>query len=253
MNWIAGLFLLVMMTFSQAALAAPVVLFDEAHGQPFLASGERPLDLSSLAKVFSTAGFEVRTASQRLDNDCLADVSVLVSSGPFQPYTPEEIAAIKGFVERGGGLAVMLHIAPPATALLHALEVDFANGTLREQSHVLGDNRQDFLVRDLADHPLNAGLKEFAVYGAWALRGTAPGVEVVASTSAHSWIDLNRDGKLSVGDAVQPFGVAAAGTLGRGRFVVFGDDALFQNRYLDDRNHALAGNLVRWLQAGGAQ
>ena len=250
MNWFATLFFLAMITLPQAALAVPVVLFDEAHGQPFLASGERPLDLSSLAKVFSTAGFEVRTTSQRLDTESLTGVSVLVSSGPFQPYTPEEVAVIKGFVERGGGLAVMLHIAPPATGLLQALEVDFANGTLREQSHVIGDNRQDFKVCDLTEHPLNAGLKEFAVYGAWALRGTAPGVDVVARTSAHSWIDLNRDGKLSVGDAVQPFGVAAAGTLGHGHFVVFGDDALFQNRYLDESNRTLAGNLVRWLPAG---
>jgi hypothetical protein len=30
--------------------------------------------------------------------------------------------------------------------------------------------------------------------------------------------------------------------------VVFGDDALFQNRFLDGNNRVLAGNLARWLQ-----
>lgn len=231
----------------QTVSAAPVVLFDEGHGQPFLASGERPLDLSALAGVFTVAGYEVRTSSQPLDSSQLAGIDVLISSGAFQPFTSEEVAAVLAFVERGGGLAVMLHIAPPLAGLLHALEVDFTNGTLREQSNVIGENRQDFRVRDLSSHPLNDGLQDFAVYGAWALRGTVPAVAIVAQTGAHGWVDLNRDGKLSAGDAVQPFGVAVAGTFGLGRFAVFGDDALFQNRYLEGSNRALAVNLARWL------
>ena len=253
MKWTRILVFLVFMLLPQALLAAPVVLFDEAHGQPFLASGERPLDLSALAGVFAAAGCEVRTTSLPLDAKQLAGVDVLVSSGAFQPFTAEEIATVRAFLARGGGVAIMLHIAPPLADLLHALDVDFTNGTLREQSHVIGENRQDFMVRDLAEHPLTAGLQEFAVYGAWALRGTAPSVAVVARTGAHGWIDLNRDGKLSVGDAVQPFGVAVAGTLEGGRFAVFGDDALFQNRHLEGSNRALAANLVRWLSVPKGQ
>ncbi len=38
-----------------------------------------------------------------------------------------------------------------------------------------------------------------------------------------------------------------AGTAGQGRFVVCGDDALFQNRFLDADNQLLANQLVRWL------
>ncbi|NJC87270.1 MAG: DUF4350 domain-containing protein [Desulfuromonas sp.] len=249
MRWWLCLLLFGLLWLPQAVLAAPVVLFDEGHGQPFLARGERPLDLSALAGVFATAGYEVRTTSQPLESAQLTGIDVLISSGAFQPFTPEEVSAVRAFVERGGGLAVMLHIAPPLAGLLHTLEVDFTNGTLREQSNVIGSNRQDFRVRDLAPHPLNDGLQDFAVYGAWALRGTVPAVEIVARTGAHGWVDLNRDGQLSVGDAVQPFGVAVAGTFGFGRFAVFGDDALFQNRYLEGSNRALAVNLAGWLAA----
>lgn len=249
MKWFVALLLLSALALPRTLLAAPVVLFDEAHGQPFLAMGERPLDLSGLAGVFAAAGFEVRTASQAIDAPQLAGVDVLVSSGAFQPFTPEEVAVIQVFLERGGGVAVMIHVAPPYAGLLHALEVDFTNGTLREQNHLPGENRQDFRVRDLATHPLTAGLQDFAVYGAWALRGTAPAVEVVARTGAHSWIDLNRDGQLTPGDAVQSFGVVVAGNFGRGRLAVFGDDALFQNRYLEGSNRALAVNLVNWIPA----
>jgi hypothetical protein len=247
MKRLISLLLFGFLVLPQMLLAAPVVLFDEGHGQPFLAGGERPLDLSSLAKVFTATGYEVRTFSQPLDASQLTGVDVLITSGAFRPYTTEEVAAAKAFVEQGGGMAVMLHIAPPLGDLLHAFEVDFTNYTLREKDNLVGDNAQNFRVRDLPAHPLTEGLQDFAVYGAWALRGTAPAVEVVAKTSAHGWVDLNRDGQLSVGDAVQPFGVAVAGILGQGRFAVFGDDALFQNRYLEGNNQILAGNLARWL------
>lgn len=248
MHWLS-LLLFGLLLLPRPLLAAPVVLFDEGHGQPFLVGGERPLDLSTLAGIFTAAGYEVRTSSQALETDRLDGVAVLVSSGAFQSFSPEEVATVKKFVAGGGGLAVMLHVAPPLAGLLHALDVDFTNGTLREQSNVIGDNRQDFRVRDLSPHPLHGGLQDYAVYGAWALRGTAPHVEIVARTGAHGWIDLNHDGQLGIGDAVQPFGVAVVGKLGRGRFAVFGDDALFQNRYLDGNNRLLAENLARWLVA----
>lgn len=252
-RWCCSLLLVALTGLPLTSLAAPpVVLFDEGHGQPFLANGERPLDLSSLAAVFAAAGYEVRTSSQPLAAPELAGVDVVISSGAFRPFTPEEVAAVRTFVEAGGGLAVMLHVAPPLASLLHALEVDFTNGTLREQGNLIGDNPQNFRVRELLSHPLNAGLQDFAVYGAWALRGTVPAVEIVARTGPHGWIDLNRDDQLSTGDAVQSFGVAVAGVLGQGRFAVFGDDALFQNRYLQGSNQVLAGNLVRWLRPVGS-
>jgi len=252
MKWWFSLLLFGLLGLPQTLLAAPVVLFDEGHGQLFLAKGERPLDLSTLSEVFASAGYEVRTSSQPLDSVQLAGIDVLISSGAFQPFTPEEVAAVQVFVEQGGGLAVMLHVAPPLGELLHAFEVDFTNYTLREKDNVIGANPQNFRVRDLAPHPLNNGLQNFAVYGAWALRGTVPAVEIVAQTGAHAWVDLNRDGRLSAGDAVQRFGVAVAGTLGLGRFAVFGDDALFQNRHLEGGNRALAVNLARWLHVAKA-
>ena len=77
---------------------------------------------------------------------------------------------------------------------------------------------------------------------------TAPSSRIVASTSPKAWVDLNGDKKLSDGDVVQSFGVVAVGEVGAGRFVVFGDDAVFQNRFLDESNRQLAKNLSRWLK-----
>jgi len=71
---------------------------------------------------------------------------------------------------------------------------------------------------------------------------------VIASTSPKGWVDLNGDKKLSTGDVVQAFGVVVDGARGAGRFVVFGDDAIFQNKFLDQQNLRLAHNLASWLK-----
>jgi hypothetical protein len=228
-------------------LAAPAVLFDEGHGQPFLAGGAGPLDLSALAGSFVGAGCTVHTTMQPLDAGQLAGRDVLIISGAFRPLTPAELAAVKDFLEAGGSLAVMLHIAPPLAGLLDLLQVDYANGILHDHQHAISGNSQNFKVVELAAHPLTESAEPFSVYGTWALRGLAPSVAVVAGSSPQGWVDLNHDDRLTPGDAVGSFGVLAAGTVGRGRFVVCGDDALFQNRFFDAGNRRLAERLVAWL------
>lgn len=245
-----GLLVAALVMVCTLAQAQPVVLFDEGHGQRFLPGQSGPLHLSELADTLREAGFLVQSTPAPLSYELLQKADLLVISGAFTSLRPHEIDAVQAFVASGGGLAVMLHIAPPLAGLLHRLEVDFTNGTLRENKRVLGDNPLDFQVADLAEHPLFNDLDGFAVYGSWALRGTVPRVAELARTSPHSWVDLNRNNRFDSGDVQQPFAVVVGGPLGDGRFAVFGDDALFQNRFLDQSNRQLAVNLARWLGHG---
>lgn len=238
---------LIFITLVLPVLAGPLVLFDEGHGQRFMAGNQGELDLSGLAEQFRTSGYRVKTSPEALTPELLAEVNVLVISGAFMPLKAEEVDVVIDFVRGGGGLAIMLHIAPPLRDLLYRLEVDFTNGTLREPNSMIGDNPLDFRITDLETHPLTAGLEGFNVYGAWALRGTADQARSLARTGPYGWVDLNRDNLYSSGDAAQAFAVLVAGELGKGRFAVFGDDALFQNRFLDDDNRRLAANLAAWL------
>jgi hypothetical protein len=232
---------------AEFALAAPVVLFDEGHGQPFHAQGQGPLDLSLLAGRFAAAGFDVRVATEPLDRVPLPDAAALVISGAFKPLTADERTAVQGLLARGGSLAVMLHIAPPLAGLLEMLHIGYANGILHDSSRAIDNNPQDFRVSGLARHPLTSGLADFAVHGSWALRATAADIQPLAWSSRNGWVDLERDGQPGPGDVVGPFAVAATGSYGPGRYVVFGDDALFQNRYLAGGNLQLADNLARWM------
>jgi len=238
---------LIVSPYTSYCSAAPVVLFDEGHAQQFLIGKSGDLDLSELAALYQEQGAVVTSSVEELSKDSLAAVDVLVISGPFRPLSGAEVEAVVEYLHAGGGLAVLLHIAPPVRDLLHRLEVDYTNGTLRENRDVIGDNPQNFRVTSLTEHPLTAGLESFSIYGAWALRGTAPHSVSLAETGEQSWVDLDRDRKFSSNDAVQSFGVMVAGEIGQGRYVVIGDDALFQNRFFDKANRQLAINLVDWL------
>ncbi len=230
-----------------AAAEGPTLLFDEGHGQPFVAGGTGPLDLSEMAGILRGQGLVPRSHVGPFDDAALAEVSALIVSGPFVPFGDGEIAVLRRFVEQGGALVVMLHVGPPLAGLLHALGVDFSNGVIRE---TVGDEPLNFRVSRLENHPLFEGLESFSLYGGWALANFDENSRIIARTGPRAWIDLNGDRELSAGDAVQSFGVVVSGELGRGRFLVFGDDGLFQNRFLDEENRRLAANLGRWLVAG---
>lgn len=254
-NWlirlitIIAVFFVPLLTYSEAP--KPVVLFDEGHGQMFLIDGIGLLHLSSLASVMKDQGIEVRSTKTALTTELLGGVDALVISGAFKPLAPEEIAAVRTFLQTGGKLAVMLHIGPPVAEVLHQLGVAISNGVMQERENVL-DQPINFRVTHLEQHPLTANLEGFAVYGGWALLPMTEPARSLAETSASAWVDLNGDRELNEGDAVQGFSVMVTGEHGEGEFVVFADDAMFQNQFLKGENRALAGNLARWFTTKGA-
>ena len=224
---------------------ATQILFDQGHNERFLIEEKGALHLSDFAAVLGSKGALVSSSTKVLDDAALKNVTALVVSGPFASLQPEEIDAVVRFIERGGRLAAMLHIGPPLAGLLARLDVYHSNGVLHERHNVI-DLDMNFRVTALSGSPLFDGLAQFSAYGAWAL-DPGKAVTVLAQTSAEAWVDLNGDKILSPGDAVGAFAVAVSGNLGSGGFVIFGDDAIFQNRYLTDNNGKLAGNLAGWL------
>jgi hypothetical protein len=231
-----------------SAVASPVVLFDQAHDQRFVIEKEEPLHLSRFASILKAEGLSVKSSTSLFTDDLLKGVDAIVISGPFKAIEPQEVDVLVRFLERGGRLAAMLHIGSPFTDLLHRLEVDFTNYVLYEQENIIDNDPRNFQVRALNTDSLFNGLDHFSLYGGWALMNTAPSAKIIASTSPKGWVDLNGDGKLSRGDVVQSFGVVVSGAAGAGRFVIFGDDAIFQNKFLDEQNRQLAINLARWLK-----
>jgi hypothetical protein len=229
------------------AEAAQTVLFDTGHGERFLIGEKGPLQLSSFAEICQAAGIKVATLSKPLSDESLAGVNGLVISGAFTPFKEEELDALIRFMLRGGKVSVMLHIAPPLTTLLDRFGISFTNGVIREHENIIGGQPQDFRVTRLGSHPVLRGIREFSLYGVWGLTSFDDRSRVIASTSPRAWIDLHHD-KVQTKDETASFAVACAGQVGKGGFLVFGDDAIFQNKFLDANNKALAVNLAGWLK-----
>ena len=225
----------------------PVILFDQAHNQRFLIESPGDLQLSGLADIFSSQGIRVVSSKSPISEETLKDVSGLMISGAFDRLEPEEIAAVSQFVSKGGRLAVMLHTGFPVAELLGSFGVDISNSVVHERRNIIGDNNLHFSMQTSdSDDLLFKGINKFSAYGVWALNSAPPAV-TIANSSPDAWVDLNGDGRLSKGDATGSFAVVVTGKKGSGDFIIFGDDALFQNKFLDEDNRRLAQNLGSWL------
>lgn len=247
-KWYAVSLIAVLTLFLDVAVSEELpakVLFDQGHGQRFLIEETGSLQLSGLADIVRSHGAHPGSTKNELNDEALRGHKALVISGPFAALSRQEVEAVARFIEKGGRLAAMLHIGPPLADLLARLGIVHSNAVLHERQNVI-DTDMNFRVRDLTPDPLFSGINQFSIYGAWALDPAAP-VSSIARTSASAWVDLDGDKMLSKGDVISSFTLIVRGTYGEGGFIIFGDDAIFQNRFLDENNRRLASNLALWL------
>jgi hypothetical protein len=242
-----GVFLL-SLSVVQSEAKKLTVIFDQGHGQKFVIEKEGELQLSRLSGLFREKGFDVKANGGQINDASLKTADVLIISGAFQPFSPEETDAVIRFVERGGKLCIMLHIPQPITGLMSRLKVYASNGVIQEQENTIQNAPKEFFITNLGKHAITKGVKKIGVHGAWALMTESKTAQTIARTGPKAWIDLNRDGKFNETDARQSFGVVIAGTLGKGRYVVFGDDAILQNKFLDQENMTIGKNLADWMR-----
>jgi len=239
---------LMLLAVVQAEAKKLTVIFDQGHGQKFVIEKEGELDLSGLSGLLKGNGYNVKINAGRINNASLHAADVLIISGAFQPFSPEEIDAVIRFVEGGGKLCVMLHIPQPLTGLMSRLEIYASNGVIQEQENMINNSPLDFYATDMEKHKITKGITKIGIHGAWALMTESETGQIIARTGPKAWIDLNGDGKFNGNDARQAFGVIIAGTLGKGRYLIFGDDAIFQNKFLDRENMSLGKNLADWMK-----
>ena len=232
---------------SHAVENSPNVIFDEGHGQLFSIDDTGDLKLSKLAETMRSTGVRVSKTKDFLSNDTLNGATALVISGLFKPLQSDEVESIIRFIQKGGRVAVMMHIAPPLSNLVFRLGLGLSKTVLHERQNVIDDDI-NFRVTDLSPNPLFTGIDSFSAYGVWAV-DPREAATAIARTSPDAWMDLNFDRILSEGDLVGAFAIVATGSLGTGKYVIFGDDAIFQNRFLVNNNQILAVNLTKWLTA----
>jgi hypothetical protein len=257
---------------------APVrILIDSIHAHNFLRiaanddpfSYHRAYGLRRAFRALEVQGVRTQEAgSGRIDDARLAGVRALfinLVSAELPAFSVPEIAAIKRFVLRGGGLFVVTdhsncyYHATKLAPLMEELGMRVTTETAAERGPLtLGAGNGWFVAVDFAKHPVARGLRAVALQTG----GTVDDRWAVARTTARAWGDQwtshpfgegdtpghYGNWKQDPGERAGPLGVVAARTLGQGRIVVVADQNLLGDpfiRYAD--NGRLWLNAMAWL------
>lgn len=249
----------------------PRVLIDEGHAN-FHTIGGR---YAPFATLLRNDGYRVSAHHGRIRGETLAEADILVIANAAAPendpsaFLPQEIAALRAWVENGGALLLIADHRPfagAASALGEAFGIRF-----RDAYAVNPGNRGEDLFRSgagLSGHPILAGA------------GDDPAVTVVRTFTGSAFEAPDAQPLLTLGEGfllvigpgqvtVDPSNTSssAAGLLqgaalevGRGRVVAMGEAAMFtsqlagpQQRVMgigspgSEQNKQFALNLMHWL------
>lgn len=253
--------------------SGPIVLVDSAHRNfHTLDGGYAPFGL-----LLQADGYQLRAGTTAFSAQSLAGIDLLVianarSTGSADSaFTPDEIAAVRTWVEDGGSLLLIADHAPfgtAARAMAAAFGVSLDTGFAVVRQNGKTTANIEFRGRLLGDHPILQGrdaservkaVKSFTgksmsipadATGLLLLPSDALGVLKEADIEA-----LSHGGTvpgMHIGGRAQ----AIASDFGRGRIVVAGEAAMFSEQILpwgdrvglnsdDDQQFVL--NLVHWL------
>lgn len=204
------------------------------------------------------------------------DTAVVIAAGPDRALSPQDLAAIRNVLDRGGGFMLLLDPGVDSTgleALIHAWNIRIGNDLVVDfQSYVAGgDPAYLYVDRFSKTHPIGSGMGRNAAVLSTARRigmGNSennPRLSIASfmHTSGDSWavayreggqasLDPKRDrkGPISLGVAVERY--EEHPEPGRepmqGRMVVIGDSDFITNRYINlAGNIDLVVNSVEWL------
>lgn len=223
-------------------------IFDLSHSEIFSPVKKGPLHYSDFYESLKKSGETVGVNNSKITAKTLEGVKTYIIAGPSKDLGRDEIEALRGFVNSGGNLLVLLHISSPVARLTEPFGIIVSNFVIAEKTDTIKNQSQDFYVTRFNPHPITNGLKKIAVFGSWGLMAEGP-AKVLASTSDKAWADMNRNRSFDKDEPVQSFGVLAAAGLGNGKIVVVADDAPFANQFIGEaENRQLAENIMKWFK-----
>ena len=117
----------------------------------YFLDGHNEVEISqSLLERFIKGGYTVRTLSLVKEGDVPEDAVTLVINGPQSDLSPDEVAAVKRYVERGGNVIMMASLdvneTPNYDGLFEAYGVDITEGTVVEGDYTYVYNQIPFAI-----------------------------------------------------------------------------------------------------------
>src|SRR5579859_6506741 len=251
------------------------VYFTTGHGEPAL-DGSSPQDYSAIkagleADNFTTAPLNLLTARTVPD-----DASEVVIGGPTNPFLPEELDALKAYLQGGGKLIAV--VGPTSktdlSSLFQPYGVAFTGNVVFDPAKSVPQDPRVIVVDGYGTHAITTDLRDltFFPFTTNITYPTSPpsGMAIVplAQSSDSSWADPNPQqpqkqpsdpgGPLALAVAVDagsgppdPTTGAATSTPNSARLVLIGSPELISNNSLGQvpGNQTLFLNSVNWVAA----
>ncbi len=251
--------------------AGPLALIDSAHNNFHTADGR----YAPFAALLRNDGLRVEAGVGRFTDERLRGVGILIIVNALaaedteewrlpnpSAFSPDEIAAVRRFVEGGGSLLLIADHMPFAGAaqdLGAAFGIEFDNGFATD-----GDQNPDIFTREnggLADDPLTIGVRQVRTFTGTGFRardGVRPLLRLDARWSVllpeEAWAFSDQTPKRSGEGALQ----GALLEVGAGRVAVFGEAAMFTAQVTGSKraglgapgaedNKRFALNVINWL------
>lgn len=204
-------------------------LYDRSHGG-FISLGDFANYLVSQGWTYTE-----RTEGE-LSSAVLADVDILFLMGGTTPFTPEELAAVSGFLENGGGLWMVhdyLGYAGVVNQVSEPLGITFHNDSIFGWP----------LVTEILPHPVSDGVTEYTFYAGSCLEVRPPGWLLARLSSGSTLYCPETPGVMAIWDE------------GAGRGVFQSDATPLYSSYfpenLSEEHLRLLDNILIWLLGTG--
>lgn len=170
--------------------------------------------------------------------------ALLLIIAPGSPYTPEEVDALRAFLD-DGNTVVIADETGESGSLLEGLgsSITLVPGNLSSIERGFSDPRT-IIVTPLSEDPLLSGVSSLTLNHASAVSGG----EILLATTIFSWMDANGNGRLDHDELLGSYGVFSRDTIGNGTLYVLSDASLFSNGMqrarLVGENDRFLGNLL---------
>jgi hypothetical protein len=228
-----------------------VILFDTAHGEIFDLNDNTQMGFTSMRDVFINKGYVVETNRSLFSDDILKGTKAVVLAGPMAQMTVEEAEALMRYLKDGGNLMVTVHVAYFISNLTDVLGLQLSKSVLCQSTSTFENQPKNFIANTVSEHPLMKNVKGVAVRATWAMQpmlGNPYGAKVITSTAPGSWVDVTANDRYDIGEPRGSYGIIGVSTVGKGKVLVVGDDAVFTNFTIDmASNRIFCENIAEWF------
>lgn len=227
------------------------IVYDLAHGEIFRPEDTTELGQSAVVGLMQESGYGVQVREERLTEGSLDGAAAYYLAGPMYAFTAEEKPVIDDYLERGGTVILTIHVPYPVLALPARWGLPVGTAVVVSPASKDPADPGVFVTDGIIEDPLTEGVDQISIYSGWPVSAdpnTLKSAKIVVQTGPEALADTNNNQQFDAGDKQAPFGVVGVTTVGAGRVIVVGDDAVFANLGMRDADNAkLFENILKLI------